>query len=110
MIKIAKEKKKKEPEEEQEKEDEEEEEQEEVKTPSEDLISKANAAAIRIEEANKVQAELLAKQTAMQVEKTLSGTAEAGALKDTKEEKEIESARKMLKGTGFEDQLFPKAE
>ena len=48
---------------------------------SEDLISNANAAAIRIEEANKKQEELMAQQVNMGVEKVLGGKAEAGNCK-----------------------------
>ena len=77
------------------------------KRKSEDMISKAEAAAIRIEEANKKTAELLAKQEALLVERTLSGKAQAGTIEKSEEQKEIESARNLLKGSGFEDQLFP---
>ena len=45
---------------------------------SEDLISKANAAAIRIEEANKESERINAETTKLAVEKTLAGKAEAG--------------------------------
>ena len=74
---------------------------------AEDLISKAEAAAIRMEEANKVHAELLQKQEALQVEKTLSGTAEAGSKEQTKDEQDVEAAKNLLKGTGFDEQLPP---
>lgn len=61
---------------------------------SEDLITKANAAAMRIEEANKEQKNLLDRQEAMQVEKTLGGTAEAGA--EVKEETPEEYVKKVM--------------
>ena len=75
---------------------------------TEDLISKANAAAARQEAANKELALLLARQEKLKVEETLSGTAKAGTTKrQTKDEKQIADARKMLEGTGYEDELFP---
>ena len=43
----------------------------------------------------------------MQLESTLGGKADAGSTEKTEEDKEIEGARKLLEGTGFEDQLFP---
>ena len=73
----------------------------------EDLITQANAAAIRLEEANKVTAALLEKQTALKVEQTLGGTAEAGSQDKSVEEKQRATARKYLEGTGLEDYAFP---
>lgn len=43
---------------------------------ADDLISKANVAAARMEEANKKMEENIAKMEKMQVEKTFSGTAD----------------------------------
>ena len=63
-----------------------------------------------MEEANKKFEELLVRQEAQQVEKTLGGVTNAGepqSVELTKEEKSIESARKMLAGTGYDDLLFP---
>ena len=77
---------------------------------STDLIEKANLAALRQEEANKELAKLLDRQEAMIVEKTLGGSADAGSqevVEKTKEEIKIENARAFLKGTGYEDTLFP---
>ena len=78
-----------------------------VQQQTEDMISKANAAAARLEEANLQHAKLIAKQELMQVEQTLSGTARAGTQNKTKEQKDIENARNMLKGTGYDEELFP---
>lgn len=65
-------------------------------TAAEDLISKANAAAARQEEANKVHEALIAKQEAMLVEKTLGGKTEAGT--GNKEETPEEYAKKVMAG------------
>ena len=68
------------------------------------MLDQANEAADRIEAANKKQEILIAKMEALEVEKTLGGTADAGI-----EEKKDENAaaKALLKGTGYEDQLFP---
>ncbi len=75
---------------------------------SNEMIDNANKAAERMENANKELKGLLAKQEAMKVEETLSGTAAAGKPTQTKEEKADKEARKLVEGTGFEDDLFPK--
>jgi len=69
------------------------------------LITKANEAAERLEGANKKLEGLLNRQEEQQVENTLAGTAHAGTQKQTKEQKQVASAKKMLEGTGFEDML-----
>jgi len=74
---------------------------------TEDLISKANAAASRMEAANKVISELLAKQERMAVERIMGGKSNAGSQRRSKEEIGIANARKMLAGTGYDDELFP---
>jgi len=76
-----------------------------------DLIGKANSVAERLEKGNKLFSALLDRQEKLQVEKTLGGSTEAGIAPKvtTDEEKEDNKARKMLKGTGYEDLLFPKA-
>ena len=71
------------------------------------LIDKANAAAERMEKANVQLGRLLAKQERLNIENTLSGTAEAGIQEKTQEEKEEDEAKKLLEGTGYED-LFDK--
>ena len=72
-----------------------------------DMIVKANEAAERLEGANRELGKLLAKQEQLKVEATFGGTAEAGKQEDTKEQKAIAAARKLVEGTGFEDDLFP---
>ena len=81
--------------------------EDEVKSQS--MIDKANAAADRIEKANKTLSTSIAKMERMKTEEMLGGETETGHKKETDEEKEDEKARKMLKGTGYEDLLFPKA-
>lgn len=79
----------------------------EEKTKSTELIEKANLAALRQEEANKIHKELLDREEALKVEETLGGNAEAGTAEKTQEEKGIESAKKLLEGTGLETHAFP---
>ena len=43
----------------------------------------------------------------MNVEAKLGGKSAAGSKTQTKEEKEIESTKKFLEGTGFAEDLFP---
>ena len=74
---------------------------------SEDMISKANTAALRQEDANEELNNLLDRQERMKVQETLGGKAEAGSKEQSKEEKEIESTKKFLKGTGYGEELFP---
>lgn len=73
----------------------------------EDMITRANAAAIRVEEANAKMEELIQKLAALQVQNTLGGTTEAGQPVQTAEEKADAAAKEMIKGSGFEDELFP---
>ena len=61
---------------------------------SDDKITQANAAAMRIEGANKEQKALLDRQEAMHVEGILGGTAEAGAVE--KKETPEEYAKKVM--------------
>lgn len=67
-----------------------------------DMISKANDAAARLEKANERMDALLTRQERLAVERTLGGATEAGTPEKTKEQKEIEDANAMLKGTGLE--------
>ena len=73
------------------------------------LIDQANAAAARMEAANKVNAELLERQENLKAREIVGGQTVAGkeVKQQTADEKAIESARNMLKGTGYEDRLFP---
>ena len=83
--------------------------EEKKESKSTELIEKANLAALRQEEANKKLEELLNRQEQMIVESKLGGTAEISAptVEKTAEEKSIDSARELLKGTGYDEQLFP---
>lgn len=72
-----------------------------------DMIVKANEAAERLEGANRELGRLLAKREQLKVEATFGGYAEAGKQENTKEQKEIAAAKKLVEGTGFEDDLFP---
>jgi len=63
------------------------------------MVKKANEAAERMEAANKKHEELLNKQEAMAVEKTLSGEAEAGKPAE-KVDKDQEEADKLMALTG----------
>ena len=81
--------------------------QEEDEEKSANLIDKANEVAARQEKANETLAKLLEKQERLRVEETLGGTTEAGSPPITQEQKEIDSAKKMLAGTGFEDVVDP---
>lgn len=77
--------------------------------PVQNKIEQATAAAARLEKANAKMEQLLKQQANAKAEEILSGTADAGTKQEqTKEEKQIESARKMLKGTGYDDMLFPR--
>ena len=73
-----------------------------------DLITKANDAAKRLEDANKETAKMIAILQREKVEKTLSGTTVAGVKFESIEEKQIKAAKKVLEGTGLEDHAFPK--
>ena len=75
---------------------------------SEDMISKANTAAARIEEANMTMQANIAKLEEINVKAALGGRTEAGGREKTAEEKQIEDAEKYLVGTGFEGLLKPK--
>lgn len=70
---------------------------------SKSMLEQANEAADRIEAANRKQEALIAKLEALQVEQTLSGKADAGI--ETKED-ENKGAKELLKGTGYEKEIF----
>jgi hypothetical protein len=63
----------------------------------------ANAAAERLETANKRHDEIQAQKAKEKEEKLIDGVANAGSQTITNEEMEIASAKKILEGTGFED-------
>ena len=75
----------------------------EAQKESAELITKSNEAAERQEKANEDLSALLDRQEKLQIERTLGGEAKAGQPATTEEEKGIESAKKQLEGTGFED-------
>lgn len=62
-----------------------------------------------LKEQNEIMAKNLEKAEELKVQEMLGGTAQAGSSPKemTEEEKKIQDARKVLEGTGFEDQLFP---
>lgn len=74
----------------------------------ETLISRANEAAERIEKGNEQMEINLARQERLKVEETLGGKTEAASKEKSPEDLEIEGARKLLEGTGFEDMAFQK--
>lgn len=80
--------------------------QEEI--PQDDILKKANETVERLEAANKKMEQLLAQQQKVAVDKMFGGESVAGTPPKSKEEKEREYARQFLKGTGFEDELFPR--
>lgn len=72
------------------------------------MLERLESAVKRAEEANKVTADLLAKQERLRVRETLGGQADAtGKPVLTDEQKKDRSAKEMLAGTGYEDELFP---
>lgn len=70
------------------------------------MIQKAVDAVERMEKANAIAAQFVKRMEELQVENTLGGKTTAGAKEPTKEEISIDSAKKLLEGTGFEDTLF----
>ncbi len=73
--------------------------------PAEDNISKAEAAAERLEKANTQMEALIIRQERLAVKATLGGKANAGTPSKSAEQKSIESANKYLVGTGYEGML-----
>jgi hypothetical protein len=71
------------------------------------LIDAANQAADRLEAGNKLLSELLEKQQKMQIEQQLGGSTSAGQAAEDKEKKAIEAAKKLIAGSGFENDVFP---
>ena len=70
--------------------------QPEQEAPADDLITQANAAAIRQEKANEVLKEQLDRQEQMQAKAIIGGTAEAGKPSEPKEETPEEYAKKVM--------------
>ena len=75
---------------------------------SQKLIDEANAAAERLEKANKQLEANVKHLQNLNVKSTFAGQAEAGKQGKSDDEKKQESARKVLEGTGLEDYAFPK--
>lgn len=72
------------------------------------LIDAANKAALRLEEANKVMAELVRRQEAIEARRVLGGMSEAGEPKKpelSKEEKDSIDTKNYFKGTAIEKAL-----
>jgi len=72
-------------------------------------IEEAKKVVETLKEQNEIMAKNLEKAEELKVHEMLSGKATAGVTpkEKTKEEKARASAREVLKGTGYEDQLFP---
>jgi hypothetical protein len=61
----------------------------------------------KLTEQNRILKEQLDRAESIENVRVLGGQSDAGNQEQTQEQKEIESARSLLKGTGFEDTLFP---
>lgn len=61
----------------------------------------------QLKEQNKVMSDNLKKAEKLSAEQLLGGRSSAGGVPQTKEEKSVANAREFLKGTGFEDEIFP---
>lgn len=76
--------------------------------PSNSPIDESKGILREMKEQNKVMQENLRRVEKLAAEELLGGRSNAG--KETSEEdKEIEAARSLIAGTGFEDRVFPKA-
>tara|TARA_R100000501_G_scaffold159_1_gene374 strand:- start:1265 stop:1531 length:267 start_codon:yes stop_codon:yes gene_type:complete len=85
-----------------------EEKQEEIKKEEPSILEQTNAALKKLEEQNALMAKNLSRAQEIAAELKLSGHASAGKpSQPTDEEKKDAAARKMLEGSGFEDELFP---
>jgi hypothetical protein len=80
-------------------------EEEKPKPADDDFIKKANAAAERLEAANREAAKLVLRAETAKVEAKLGGTADAGSQEETPDQRANREARKLLEGTGYEDIL-----
>jgi len=70
-------------------------------------ISEAKEVLTKLEEQNNKFKENLDRAERLKVEDLVSGKSLAGQPEKTEEQKEIESAKKLLAGTGFDEELFP---
>lgn len=71
------------------------------------LIQKAEDAAKAIEEQNERLEKNLERQEKLRAEKVLGGKTDAATQEMSKEEKEVEEAKKLIAGSGFEELAFP---
>lgn len=71
------------------------------------LIDKANAATERMEKANEKTEALIKIQEKMKADEAVGGKTDAGSKEMSEDEKIEADAKKLLKGTGFEEDLFP---
>ena len=79
-----------------------------ILTGKKEPIEEAKEMLAKITQQNKIMADNLKKAEKLQAEIMLSGKTPAGApMGKTKEEAEIEEAKKLIAGTGFEDRIFP---
>jgi len=73
-----------------------------------DMVEKALAAAERLEKANKTMEEHVKRLEAAKVENLLSGETTTNNKKVlTQEQKDTIAARSLIRGSGYEDELFP---
>lgn len=72
-----------------------------------EMIQKAKEAAEKLEEQNKRLEKNLDRQERLRAEEALGGIADAGSQEKSQEEKEVEDAKKLIEGSGFEDMAFP---
>ena len=72
-------------------------------------IEEAKKVVEALKEQNEAMAKNLQKAEEIKVQEMLGGKSEAGnsPKEKTEEEKSVEAARNPLKGTGYDDQLFP---
>ena len=74
--------------------------------PEKGPLEESKEVLVALEKQNKIMAENLKKAEKIAAEMMLGGRAPAGA-EPTEEEKDVAEAKEFLKGTGFEDTLFP---
>ncbi len=71
------------------------------------IIDDANAAADRIEEANKETEKNIIRQENLKAQEILGGRADGVKEEKSAEEEALESAKDLIRGTGLEDDAFP---
>ena len=71
------------------------------------ILKDTNEVVARLEAANKETKALLDRKELMEVESRIGGETHAGTQEKTKEQKETESAKAYLAGTGLEKMAFP---